>query len=369
MDVASEKGGLFVGRERFVKEVVFWLAAAVALFAARAVALPCLGPFLAGWLAAAAVRPAARGLSEATGLGRGITSGLCLGVFWLGLGLGAWWLGALAAAQGAELARRLPEWYARGLLPALEGLSGRAARLLAQLAGPEAGAALSDAAARLGPLMQQEVASLSARALGAAGGVVGRLPGMALGCSFTVLSSFFILPEYERLGAFLLSLLPERLAGPVRESRDFLLSTLRQVVKAYLLLMAVTFGEIALGLRLLGVECYLVIALAVAALDVLPAIGSGCVLIPWGVWTVLAGRGALGAGILLLYGVVAGVRAVLEPRILGGKIGLPPLATLVAMYAGMRLGGVGGMLLAPMAVTLLLFLEESGHIHFLGRGR
>ena len=204
-----------------------------------------------------------------------------------------------------------------------------------------------------------------ARLLAAAGSFAGRLPAVLLACSFTVLSSFFILPDYERIGAFLLRQLPQRWAGLARESKDFLFATIRQVLAAYLLIMLITFGEVSLGLWLLRVDYYLIIGLLVAVVDILPVVGSGSVLVPWGLWTLLQGSPTLGAGILLLYGVVTGVRTVLEPRIVGRRIGLSPLVTLIAMYTGMKLGGFMGLIAAPMAVTLLLFLDEGGHIRLL----
>ncbi len=79
-----------MGREGFVRWVVFWAAVAAAVLAARRVLLPCLGPFLAGWLAAAAVRPAARWLSRRTGLGKRAASTLCLAVCWAGAGVALW---------------------------------------------------------------------------------------------------------------------------------------------------------------------------------------------------------------------------------------------------------------------------------------
>lgn len=354
-----------MGREGFVRWVVFWAAVAAAVLAARRVLLPCLGPFLAGWLAAAAVRPAARWLSRRTGLGKRAASTLCLAVCWAGTGVALWWLGSLAFSQGAALLERLPGWYRQGFLPAARQAGVQAMHFLGRLGGPEARTALQGVAARMEPVLQQSVSSLSARALAAVGGFAGRLPAVALACSFTVLSSFFILPDYEEIGAFLLGQLPPRLAGPARASKDFLLSTIRQVLKAYLLIMVITFGEISLGLWLLRVDYYLIIGLAVAVLDILPVIGSGSILVPWGLWLLLGGRPTLGAGILLLYAVVTAIRTVLEPRVVGRRIGLSPLVTLVSMYAGMKLGGMAGLILAPMAVTLLLFLQQSGHIRLL----
>jgi len=354
-------------RERFIKTVVFWTAVLGALAAGRWFLLPCLGPFLAGWAAAALLRPAARWLSGYTPLGKKTASVLTLLVFWTGAGVLVWWLGTAAFSQGAALLERLPGWYQQGFLPAAREMGEEAMRLLGRMGGPEAETTLRGMGTRLGPLLQENVSTLSARALAAAGSFAGRLPAVLLACSFTILSSFFILPDYEEIGAFLLRQLPPRWACPVRESKDFLVSTVRQVLKAYLLIMAITFCEISLGLWLLRVDYYLIIGLAVAVLDILPVLGSGSILIPWGLWTLLRGNVTLGMGILLLYAVVTGIRTILEPRIVGRRIGLSPLVTLVSMYAGMKLGGFGGLILAPMTVTLILFLDESGHIRLLNR--
>ena len=84
-------------------------------------------------------------------------------------------------------------------------------------------------------------------------------------------------------------------------------------------------------------------------------------MIPWGLFHLLPGhRSPLGLGLLLLYAVVAVVRMWLEPRIVGRRIGLHPLATLTAMYAGLRLFGFWGLLLAPLGTTLLLHLAQGG---------
>jgi predicted PurR-regulated permease PerM len=50
---------------------------------------------------------------------------------------------------------------------------------------------------------------------------------------------------------------------------------------------------------------------------------------------------------------------VLEPKLLGKELGLDPLVTLLSIYAGYRLLGLPGMLLAPLlAVVLTKLLSE-----------
>ena len=88
------------------------------------------------------------------------------------------------------------------------------------------------------------------------------------------------------------------------------------------------------------------------------AVGAGTVLIPWGVISFLRGNTVLGVGLLVLYALCSVSRAFLEPRFLGKQIGLNPLVTLAALYAGYRLFGILGMILLPFAVILLKQLYE-----------
>ena len=44
----------------------------------------------------------------------------------------------------------------------------------------------------------------------------------------------------------------------------------------------------------------------------------------------------------------------LEPKLVGRHLGLDPLVTLMALYVGYKLWGVGGMIFAPLlAVTIM----------------
>jgi predicted PurR-regulated permease PerM len=98
-------------------------------------------------------------------------------------------------------------------------------------------------------------------------------------------------------------------------------------------------------------------AALVAVVDAIPVLGTGTVLIPWSLVCFLQGDSLRAVGLLGTY--VAGflLRSVLEPRLVGKQLGLDPLVTLMAMYAGYRLWGILGMLLSPLiAMTALLLL-------------
>ena len=70
----------------------------------------------------------------------------------------------------------------------------------------------------------------------------------------------------------------------------------------------------------------------------------------------------LTGSLLALFAVISVVRSVLEPKLMAAQAGLPPLASLCAMYVGFCAMGVAGMVLAPMALMLVKQLRDGGYI-------
>lgn len=116
--------------------------------------------------------------------------------------------------------------------------------------------------------------------------------------------------------------------------------------------MLVTFLIVSAGLFLLSIDAPLVLGAVIAVVDALPVFGTGTVLIPWGLWSLLQGDTVLGVGLLILYGLAAATRTSLEPRLVGKQIGLHPLLALLSMYAGFQLFGIAGMILLPLLAIL-----------------
>ncbi|MBO5797818.1 MAG: AI-2E family transporter, partial [Clostridia bacterium] len=138
--------------------------------------------------------------------------------------------------------------------------------------------------------------------------------------------------------------------------------TLWQMAKAYLTLMLLTFGELAVGLWLLRVPGALTLAALIALVDILPVLGVGTVLLPWGAVAFVNGDTTLGAWLLLLYALITVVRNLLEPRLVAHRVGLPPVVALLCLYLGWQVAGVAGILLLPLAATLLWQLQMRGYV-------
>ena len=107
------------------------------------------------------------------------------------------------------------------------------------------------------------------------------------------------------------------------------------------------------GLWMLKIPYFLGLGLAVGVLDALPVLGTGTFLIPAGILLLFQGETFMGAGLFLLYVVTAGVRQILEPRLVGNHVGLSPLLTLLSVYLGVVIYGGFGFILGPLSALLL----------------
>lgn len=124
-------------------------------------------------------------------------------------------------------------------------------------------------------------------------------------------------------------------------------------IKAQLIIMLV-IGSLAMSvLGLSGVEYGVLWGLLAGILDVLPFIGTGIVLIPLAIWQLIQGMYLKAAACIILYIACALIREFMEPRLIGARVGVYPVAILIAVYAGLRLFGFGGIFLGPIGLVMI----------------
>ena len=177
----------------------------------------------------------------------------------------------------------------------------------------------------------------------------------------TVLAVFFTLSAYPAvMGFFRRQLGPGLVRAQGVKANVF--ATLGKWLKAECILLAVTFCQLLAGLLLIRQEYALLLAALIALIDALPVFGTGTVLVPWAAAVCLLGNVPKGIALLALFAVISVVRSVLEPKLVAAQAGLPPLASLAAMYVGFCAMGVAGMVLAPVLLLLVKQLHDGGYI-------
>lgn len=336
------------------------------LWLAGRVLLPWLLPFLAALGLSALLEPGIRFLSRRLGLGRRWAAGVCTAALAGGLLAGAALVVWRAGYELSVLLGRLPVLMSG--LPALAGeLESRLYRFLVALPVP----AQEPVRTALKGLME-EGAGLPARlyegllSLLSAGAAA--LPALSLFVMTALLATYLISAGRPELA----EAANRRLPAPWRDGLGRLSAGLKEALggwlKAQLLLMLITFGELTVGFLLLRVELALLLAGVTALLDALPVFGSAVILVPWALFSFLSGDTLLAVGLLALCAAATLTRSLVEPRLVGSRVGLHPLAALGGMYVGFQAFGVAGMILAPLFLVVAKQLWASGVLRELWNG-
>lgn len=196
-----------------------------------------------------------------------------------------------------------------------------------------------------------------------------KVPSILVAIVITFIATCFISADYDRIANFIKRQLPVKKRETLSKTKALTMSTLSKMLKAYCLIICITCTELIIGLyalKLIGVYnggYIFTIAIATAIVDIMPILGSGTVLIPWGIGSMLMGNIGLGIGILVLYVIITVLRQYIEPKLVAGQLGLPPIATLMSMYLGLKIFGVLGMFILPFTITILKVLNDDGIIH------
>ena len=207
----------------------------------------------------------------------------------------------------------------------------------------------------LGKLMSSMTSALPSAAIG----IVAKIPEMLLSVAVLLISAFYFCTDKERIGKGVSSLLPDAMRSKLPETKRKITRTLTSYLKAYLLIMLLTFCEMLVGLSFLGVNYALLLSVIIAIVDVLPILGTGTVLIPWALFSFAVSNSRLGIGLLILYAAVSVIRQFVEPKIVGDSLGIHPLATLASIYVGIKLIGLGGIFVGPIiALSLKSFMKS-----------
>ena len=319
--------------------------------------LPIAMPFLLAALLALAAEPLVSGLSKLLHLRRGFAAGIGVTVALLLTILSLLALCALLVRQLGTLAGVLPDLESATIsgLDSLElwllGLAQKAPKGISPLLVQSVQGMFSGGSAVLD--------KITTGLLSLATSLLKALPDSALGFGTWILASFMLSARLPKIRSWVKAHLP----AAWHEKYAPYLHTLKKTVTGWLLaqtkLVGVTFAVLCLGFLLLQISHPILWAAATCLVDILPVLGTGTVLIPWSIVCFLQGDSIRGIGLVAIYVVISLLRSVLEPRLVGKQLGLDPLVTLLAIYAGYQLWGLAGMLLAPIlaVVAAQIFLQ------------
>ena len=216
-----------------------------------------------------------------------------------------------------------------------------------------AGESISDKAANF-------INTKSTPMVDSAGSVAKALPSVFIGVVVFILSSYFMVTENKTVTSTVYKLFSDRFVERLRIVKAEIKKYLGGYLRAQGILMIIAFFIMFIGLSILDIDYALLIALGIAFLDALPFFGSGLILWPWTLISFLNGDIKHGVGLIIIYAAVALMRHFTEPKLVSSRIGMNPILTLMSMYVGYRTLSIGGMILGPIILMLIISFYKAG---------
>ena len=320
--------------------------------------LSLFAPFLLALIAAAALNPLVKKLQRLLGWNRQVLTLLLLFLIFGLLGGG---LALLVYAAAGQLVSLVQNWG--GLLDSLQTVMDQLEALFARLL-TLVPLQVNEIVENAGDSLFQWLSEAAPAALGNLGLEAGEramgLPAFLVALVIFIMATFLLTADYPYLRSRYVQHLDEGLLRFLGQLRTTALGAFGGYLKAEFLLSVGVFFILLAGFFLMGQPYGLLLSLGLAVMDFIPVIGAGTVMVPWAFVALFTRDFSNAAWLMGIWGVIALFRRVMEPKFVGDQTGLSPILSLVSIYVGMKLAGVLGMILGPVALLILLNLAGMG---------
>ena len=338
-------------KKSFIINIVFYgiVLATVLLFGKYI--LPILTPFIIAFAVASLFNWLTKLMGFKRESIRRLAAILMCSVLYALVFVGVLLAGAKMINEAGSIISAIPSTFSNQILPFLDGMASKLETAVTpydtQLAS-YIDTLTSSVASNLGKF----VTDFSKTAVVFVTNCATSIPGLIVQIVITVISTFFILLDYDKVCGFLFKLVPSGKRELFSTSLHYTKTMIAVYIKSYSLLFSLTFVELSIGFLVLGIKNAVLIAMLISVFDLMPVLGTGGIVLPWALLSLMLGNWPRALGLLILYLIITGIRQTLEPKIVGKQIGLHPLATLVSMLVGLKLFGIVGLFGIPVVVAV-----------------
>lgn len=354
----------YENRKKFlINSAYFALILAIA-YAIVKYGIGLISPFLFAFIVAYIIRKPANFVATKLKIPYKIVAILLVLIFYLIIGLLLVIIGVKLFSTILDLIYKLPSIYYSHILPSLELGFNKIEDLILQV-DPTYLESVNDIFNQTVRGLGQSITSISMKTVTFLSVKASSLPALFVRILITLISTFFIASDYEKLSKFMFRQLSGKTKAIVLNIKDYIINTLFVVIRSYILIMSITFVELSIGLSIIRIENAIFIAAIVSIVDILPVLGTGTVMIPWAIITAIQGNVPRAVSLLILYLIITVIRNIVEPRFIGKQMGLHPIVSLMCMFIGAKLFGAIGLFGMPIAVSLILHLSRNKTIKFL----
>ena len=349
-------------KKNFIINVLYALIVTGIVFTVIKYGLVWFLPFVIGFIVAFILKPFINVISRKTKINRKPIAALVVLIFYGTVGVLITYVGIRLALATKEIFMDFPSIYTTSIEPAIFRWFKDIEEIIAKL-NPEMVQTIQDMAGSLLSSLGTIVTKMSTGVIGVVSSMVSYVPTFFITIIFSIISSFFFAIDYPKITTFIVRQFSLKGKSIIFDIKNYIVGTMFKFIKAYSILLSITFLELSLGLSILRVENAITIAALIAILDIFPVIGTGGILIPWALIDLIRGNVYMAIGLLLIYVIVLIVRNILEPKIVGQQIGLHPILMLICIFIGVKLFGFMGIFILPIIAIIIKSLNDSGKIH------
>lgn len=176
-----------------------------------------------------------------------------------------------------------------------------------------------------------------------------KIPSILFDLMFVMITSLFILLDYPRIEEFVFA--RYEIVALVIETIKNVLSNL---FRAYFIIMIVTFLQLLIGFKIIGLEHHIMLACIIAIFDFMPVLGLDMIMIPWIIISALTNEICLAGALLVIYMIIVITKNIMEPKLIAKNLGVTPVLSLVGMYLGMKIMGIMGLVIVPTLLMVII---------------
>jgi sporulation integral membrane protein YtvI len=173
-------------------------------------------------------------------------------------------------------------------------------------------------------------------------------------------ATYFIAKDTDDIEEWFYCMFSSHLRPKVKGIKHEVGVTTLGYIKAYSILMGITFLATWIGFTTLGVPYGFILGVIGASLDLIPFLGLVIIYIPVIAYYLIINNYFVGISVIILFAVLSISRQILEPKLVSITIGIAPLASLAAIFIGVQVYGVLGIFYFLGLVGMHKILSKSG---------
>ena len=343
--------------------LVFSLLATAAFIIIGVKAIVFFMPFVIGWCISAIAAPVVNWLEKhfkiVKKLGSALIVVLVIGLIVLLIYLAV----SRLVTEVGDLLKNIPDLYeqlANGLSQIGQSMSGLFARL-----PEEVRSGFQTMMSNLNEYMGDLISKIGEPTVTAAGNLAMCLPFFLVSVLVSVISAYFFTVERDEVLNWAKKVMPQAVVKRMTLVMDNLRYAVGGYFKAQFKIMGVVFLILMVGLALLRINYFALIAFLIAFLDFLPFFGTGTAMIPWALYKFLVGDYKTAILLFVIYAVTQLVRQILQPKLVADSMGMNPLVTLLLLYVGYRVSSVLGLILSVPIGMVVINMYQAGAFDYI----